>query len=170
MFTQDTYAALQLRRLVTGLSSRRPGLAPMSVHVVLVVDKGARRGLSLSSSVFPVSIVPSLFHMFYLFFLSHYMSRRRLGERKYSSYSFSTSGLDGGQWSASRPSRALALGERTPGNQCTGGWVVPRAGLDTEVRCSICAHVLYVGWTMDLLEAHFHRDIVSSHRNNNSLI
>jgi hypothetical protein len=31
------------------------------------------------------------------------------GERRYSSYSFSTSELDGGEWSASRP------GERTPG-------------------------------------------------------
>jgi hypothetical protein len=25
-------------------------------------------------------------------------------------------------------------GERTPGTHCTGGWVDPRAGLDTEVR------------------------------------
>jgi hypothetical protein len=31
------------------------------------------------------------------------------GERKYSSYSFSTSALDGGERSASRPSRALPL-------------------------------------------------------------
>jgi hypothetical protein len=30
------------------------------------------------------------------------------GERRYSSYSFSTSALDGGEWSASRPGRALA--------------------------------------------------------------
>jgi hypothetical protein len=30
-----------------------------------------------------------------------------LGERRYSSYSFTTSALDGGEWSASRPSRAL---------------------------------------------------------------
>jgi hypothetical protein len=29
-------------------------------------------------------------------------------ERKYNSYSFSTSALDGGQWSASRPGRVLA--------------------------------------------------------------
>jgi hypothetical protein len=28
-------------------------------------------------------------------------------ERRYSSYSFSTSALDGGEWSASRPDRAL---------------------------------------------------------------
>jgi hypothetical protein len=25
-------------------------------------------------------------------------------------------------------------GERTPGTHCTGGWVGPRAGLDTEAR------------------------------------
>jgi hypothetical protein len=29
------------------------------------------------------------------------------GERRYSSYSFLTSALDGGEWSASRPGRAL---------------------------------------------------------------
>jgi hypothetical protein len=31
-----------------------------------------------------------------------------LGGKRYSSYSFSTSALEGGEWSASRPSRALA--------------------------------------------------------------
>jgi hypothetical protein len=31
------------------------------------------------------------------------------GERKYSSYSYLTSALDGGEWSASRPGRALPL-------------------------------------------------------------
>jgi hypothetical protein len=36
------------------------------------------------------------------------------GERRYSSYSFSTSALDGGQWSASRPGRALAPGKGPP--------------------------------------------------------
>jgi hypothetical protein len=36
------------------------------------------------------------------------------GERTYSSYSFSTSALDGGEWPASRPGRALPPGERTP--------------------------------------------------------
>jgi hypothetical protein len=59
------------------------------------------------------------------------------GERKFSSYSFTTSALDGVEWSASRPGRALPPpppGERTPGTQCTGGWVGPRAGLDTEAR------------------------------------
>jgi hypothetical protein len=55
-----------------------------------------------------------------------------LGERRYSYYSFTTSALDGGEWSASRPGRAFTPGERTPGTHCTEGWVGPRAGLDTE--------------------------------------
>jgi hypothetical protein len=54
------------------------------------------------------------------------------GERRYSSYSFLTSALDGGEWSASRPGRALP-----PGTHCTGGWVSPRAGLDREARRKI---------------------------------
>jgi hypothetical protein len=33
---------------------------------------------------------------------------KALEERRYSSYSFLTSALDGGEWSASRPDRALA--------------------------------------------------------------
>jgi hypothetical protein len=40
--------------------------------------------------------------------LSHYTPWRRLGERRYSSYSFSTSALDRGKWSASRPGRVLS--------------------------------------------------------------
>jgi hypothetical protein len=36
------------------------------------------------------------------------------GERRYSSYSFSTSALDGGEWSASRPDRALPPGKGPP--------------------------------------------------------
>jgi hypothetical protein len=30
--------------------------------------------------------------------------------------------------------RAFTPGERNPGTHCTGGWVGPRAGLDTEAR------------------------------------
>jgi hypothetical protein len=59
------------------------------------------------------------------------------GERRYSSYSFTTSALDGGEWSASRPGRAFTPGERTPGTYCTGGWVGLRTGLDTEARGKI---------------------------------
>jgi hypothetical protein len=32
---------------------------------------------------------------------------------------------------------AFSPGERTPGTHCTGGWVGPRAGLDTEARGKI---------------------------------
>jgi hypothetical protein len=59
------------------------------------------------------------------------------GERRYSSYSFTTSALDAGEWSASRPGRAFTPGERTPDAHCTGNWVGPRAGLDTEDRGKI---------------------------------
>jgi hypothetical protein len=55
---------------------------------------------------------------------------------KYNSYSFLISALDGGEWSASRPGRALPPGN-DPGINCTGGWVGLRAGLDTEVRGKI---------------------------------
>jgi hypothetical protein len=63
------------------------------------------------------------------------------GERRYSSYSFTTTALDEGEWSASRPGRAFTPGERTPGTHCTGGWVGPRADLDTEDRGkNFCPH------------------------------
>jgi hypothetical protein len=35
------------------------------------------------------------------------------------------------------PAALLPPGERTPGTHCTGGWVDPRAGLDTEARGKI---------------------------------
>jgi hypothetical protein len=47
--------------------------------------------------------------------LSQYTPGRRLrGEEVYSSYSFSTSELDGGEWSASRPGRAVPPGKGPP--------------------------------------------------------
>jgi hypothetical protein len=55
----------------------------------------------------------------------------------YSSYSFLTSALDGGEWSASPPGPRFTPGERTPGTHWTGGWVGPRAVLDTEARGKI---------------------------------
>jgi hypothetical protein len=45
---------------------------------------------------------------------SRYTPRRRLGERRYSSYSFTTSALEGGEWSQSRPSRDLLPGKGSP--------------------------------------------------------
>jgi hypothetical protein len=35
------------------------------------------------------------------------------------------------------PRPRFTLGEGYPGTRCTGGWVGPRAGLDTEVRGKI---------------------------------
>jgi hypothetical protein len=60
-----------------------------------------------------------------------------LGGEKYSSYALSTSALDGGEWSASSPGRAFTARERTLGTHCTGGWMSPRAGLNTEDRGKI---------------------------------
>jgi hypothetical protein len=58
------------------------------------------------------------------------------GERRYSSYSFTTSALDG--WVVSiTPRPRFTPGERTPSTHCTGGWVGPRASLDTEARGKI---------------------------------
>jgi hypothetical protein len=45
---------------------------------------------------------------------SRYTPWRRLGGEEYSSYSFTTSALDGGEWSASRPGRALSPGKGPP--------------------------------------------------------
>jgi hypothetical protein len=42
---------------------------------------------------------------------SHNTPMEVQGERRYSSYSSLTSALDGGEWSASRPGRALAPGK-----------------------------------------------------------
>jgi hypothetical protein len=61
---------------------------------------------------------------------------RRRGERIYSSYSFTTSVLDGDEWSVLRPVRALPP-EKGPRYHWTGGWVGPRAGLETEVTGKI---------------------------------
>jgi hypothetical protein len=46
--------------------------------------------------------------------LSHYTPEGAWVERKYSSNTFSTSALDGGEWSASRPGRSLAPGKGPP--------------------------------------------------------
>jgi hypothetical protein len=51
------------------------------------------------------------------------------GKRMYSSYSFMTLALDGGEWSASRPGCTLALGKGTPvptGQEA--GWVQSQSG------------------------------------------
>jgi hypothetical protein len=53
------------------------------------------------------------------------MPRAAWGERRYSSYSFSTSALDGGTWSASRPGRALVPGKGTQRPIVKEAWWAP---------------------------------------------
>jgi hypothetical protein len=59
-----------------------------------------------------------------------------LGECRYSSTHSLTPGLDGGQLSASRPGRFTPK-ERAPGTHWIGGWVGPRAVMDTVVKRKI---------------------------------
>jgi hypothetical protein len=56
------------------------------------------------------------------------------GERRHSSYLYLTSALDGGEWSASRPGRALPPGKGPPGTHWIGGWMGPRAGPNSRAR------------------------------------
>jgi hypothetical protein len=60
---------------------------------------------------------------------SRYTPWRRLGERRYNFYSFTTSALDEGEWSASRPGRALAQvkGPSVAIGQ-EAGWAQSRSG------------------------------------------
>jgi hypothetical protein len=52
-----------LRRLVAGLSPRRPGFDPLSVHVVFVVDKVALGQAFLRVLRFsPVNFIPPVLH------------------------------------------------------------------------------------------------------------
>jgi hypothetical protein len=68
--------------------------------------------------------------------LLYYHHAGAKGERSYSSYSFLTSALHGGEWSVPHPSYALPR-ERTPGTDWIGGWVGHTAGLDTEPKGKI---------------------------------
>jgi hypothetical protein len=78
---------------------------------------------------------------------SHYTPRRRLGERRYSSYSFSTSTLDGGEWSASSPGRVLDPGKGPPIS------IVQEAGCAPEPvwtqRLEEKSSCLCQGWNLD---------------------
>jgi hypothetical protein len=55
-----------------------------------------------------------------------YTSWRRLGESRYSSYSFSTSALDGGEWSGSLLGRALSPGKGPPAPIEHKAWCAPQ--------------------------------------------
>jgi hypothetical protein len=53
----------------------------------------------------------------------------------YSSYSFTTSALDGVSGQRNAPATFYPWGmDPPPDSHCTGGWVDSRAGQDTEVR------------------------------------
>jgi hypothetical protein len=58
------------------------------------------------------------------------------GERMYSSYLFTTSALDRVSGQRHAPV-VLYPRERTSGTYCTGDWVGPTAGLDTQARGKI---------------------------------
>jgi len=59
------------------------------------------------------------------------------GERVYSSYSFLTSAVGGGEWSALRPRRALTLGKGPPVPTVQeAGWD-PQLVFDSDVRGTI---------------------------------
>jgi hypothetical protein len=62
--------------------------------------------------------------------------KARIGEWRYNSTHFLTSALDGGELSASRPGR-FTPGERASDTHWIGGWVGPRAVLDTVVKRKI---------------------------------
>jgi hypothetical protein len=46
-------------------------------------------------------------------------------------------GIRWGEWSASSTVRTLPPGKGPPGTHCTGGWVGPRASMDTDDRGKI---------------------------------
>jgi hypothetical protein len=68
---------------------------------------------------------------------SRYTPWRRLGGEVYSSYSFTTSALGGGWVVSFTPRPRFTSGEKIPSTHCTGGWMGPRACLDTEDRGKI---------------------------------
>jgi hypothetical protein len=53
------------------------------------------------------------------------------------------SALDGGEWSVSRPGRFTPR-ERASGTHWIGGWVGPRAVLDTGVKRKIPSHHTFI--------------------------
>jgi hypothetical protein len=91
--------------------------------------------VTTSNLIFMPYQITSRFHNRYMF---KYLYKQRcsttrhegaLVERRYSTYSFLTSALDGGEWSASRPGRALPPGKGPPvlfGQEA--GWIQSRSG------------------------------------------
>jgi hypothetical protein len=69
--------------------------------------------------------------------LSHYTSRKRLGWRGVIAPTDSLPRHKMGGSGQRHAPASLYPGERAPSTHCTGGWVGPRAGLDTEDRGKI---------------------------------
>jgi hypothetical protein len=69
--------------------------------------------------------------------LSHHTPWRRFGGEEIQLLLILYLDTRWGEWSASRLVRALAPGKGPPGTHCTGGWLGPRTGLDTEDRGKI---------------------------------
>jgi hypothetical protein len=70
-----------------------------------------------------------------------------MGERRYSSYSFSTSAIDGGEWSASLPGRALGPGKGPPVPIVQeAGWAPEPVWTERIEEKSVC---LYRGTNLD---------------------
>jgi hypothetical protein len=96
---------------------------------------------------------------------------KTLGEWRCISTHSLTSSLDGGEWSASRPSR-FTRKERARGTHWIGGWVGPRAVLDAVVKRKIpSAHsyALLQVWIPEeippfLCYAHFHLHLAILYR------
>jgi hypothetical protein len=93
----------------TGLLSIRPHRLPVGDQSALGWDKCIAGGFPTGASVSTVFILATRFSIKAK--QSRYTPWWRLGERRYSSYSFLTSALHGSEWSALRPGRALPRGK-----------------------------------------------------------
>jgi hypothetical protein len=71
-----------------------------------------------------------------LFLTKHHAMKAYWGEWTYSSMHSLTSALDGGEWSVSRPGR-FTHRKRAPGTHWIGGWLGPRASLETVMKRKI---------------------------------
>jgi hypothetical protein len=127
---------LTIHRSRPGLNPRT--LSPMASTITITLPRTTMRPyfshrLNFSRAVFVISSITSATYSRGKSWTIIWVPKATLhegawGERRYSFYSFSTSALDWGERSTSRPGRALAPRERTPGTHCTGGWVGPTAG------------------------------------------
>jgi hypothetical protein len=80
----------------------------------VTAPRGVRQSWPSSTLSHPVSLVTGFILAGLDVKVSRYTPWRRLGGEEYSSYSFTTSALDGGEWSASRPGRDLPPGKGPP--------------------------------------------------------